>query len=81
MRTTWIAQLRCASTSYVKPQRAQSLEAGLFEIVEMDRMIDMTEGIQLVSAGLDNDFGDAQFLFAFRSRETRYAIPLGSPGQ
>ncbi len=45
-----------------KAAAGQSLEAGLFEIVEMDRVIDMTEGVQLVGAGFDNSFGDAQFL-------------------
>ena len=64
-----------------KAAASQGLEAGLFEIVEMDRVIDVTEGIQLVGAGFDNGFGDAQFLFALRTRETRYAIPPGSPGR
>ena len=42
---------------------SQSLEAGLFEIVEMDGVIDVPEGVQLVGTGFDYGFGDAQFLW------------------
>jgi hypothetical protein len=45
-----------------KSEASQGLEAGLFEIVEMDRVIDVAEGVQLVGADFDNGFRDAQFL-------------------
>ncbi len=62
-----------------KAEASQGLESGLFEVVEIDRVIDVPEGIQLVGTGFDYGLGDAQFSVAFRSRETRPAIPLGSP--
>ena len=58
-----------------KATGSQSLEAGLLEIVEMDGVIDVPEGVQLVGACLDYGLGDAQFPFALSSRQTR----LGSP--
>ena len=38
----------------------QDLEAGLLEIVEIDGVVDVPEGVQLVGASVDYCFGDAQ---------------------
>jgi len=40
---------------------SQGFKAGLFEVVEMDRVIDVPEGVQLVGSGLDYRFGNGQF--------------------
>ncbi len=40
----------------------QDFEAGLLEIVEIDGVVDVPEGVQLVGASVDYCFGDAQCL-------------------
>jgi hypothetical protein len=43
---------------------SQGFKAGLFEVVEMDRVIDVSEGVQLVGTSLDYRFGNGQFAWS-----------------
>ena len=58
---------------------SQGFKAGLFEVVEMDRVIDVSEGVQLVGTSLDYRFGNGQFAWPFSWRETRAWVSLVSP--